>query len=200
MGESSLFRCGWRESNPHGLWPPASEAGAYPDSATSAGWVVVREPRRSRLPPKRPVVAARAVRSRVAPCGGSRARRPWPAAAPAWGGRVVRCDRDADSNRTDAARDSQGRSSGGITEPRRPATIVWTGLPGIGTRASEVGARRASVHHRPLFRASGRPGSNGPPRGGVPVLFRLSYVRVTRGASGRNRTHTSAVQRARACR
>ena len=28
------------------------------------------------------------------------------------------------------------------------------------------------------FGRSGRPGSNGPPRGGAPVLFRLSYVRT----------------------
>ena len=36
-----------------------------------------------------------------------------------------------------------------------------------------------------LWRGSGRPGSNGPLRSGVPVLFRLSYVRVKREASGR---------------
>jgi hypothetical protein len=84
----------------------------------------------------------------------------------------------------------------------------------------------ASLHHGPS--ESGRPGSNGPRRGGSPVLFRLSYVREmtydnarlesnqrplpSRGsalstelrawgrASGRIRTRTSAVRRARACR
>jgi hypothetical protein len=43
---------------------------------------------------------------------------------------------------------------------------------------------------------SGRPGSNGLLRAGDPALFLLSYIR--RGASGRSRTRTSAVQRARA--
>ena len=33
----------------------------------------------------------------------------------------------------------------------------------------------AVLHHGPS--ESGRPGSNGPRRGGSPVLFRLSYVR-----------------------
>ena len=33
----------------------------------------------------------------------------------------------------------------------------------------------ALLHHGPI--ESGRPGSNGPRRGGSPVLFRLSYVR-----------------------
>ena len=49
------------------------------------------------------------------------------------------------------------------------------------TRTCEVGARRAPVTPR-VFR-SGRPGSNGPLRGGSPALFRLSYVRDTPGWS-----------------
>src|SRR2546423_15621223 len=54
----------------------------------------------------------------------------------------------------------------------------------IRTRTSEVGARDASpLHHRPV-QASGRPGSNGPPRVGSPVLFRLSYVRMKEPPAG----------------
>jgi hypothetical protein len=84
----------------------------------------------------------------------------------------------------------------------------------------------AVLHHGPS--ESGRPGLNGPRGGGSPVLFRLSYVREMKneyarlesnqrplpsrgsalstelrawgGASGRIRTRTSAVRRARACR
>jgi hypothetical protein len=46
----------------------------------------------------------------------------------------------------------------------------------IRTRTDEVRARLLAVlHHVPI--ESGRPGSNGPRRGGSPVLFRLSYIR-----------------------
>ena len=95
----------------------------------------------------------------------------------------------------------------------------------IRTRTCEVGARRASGYTTGL--RSGRPGSNGPPRSGAPVLCRLSYVRewmdtpgwtrtsdlrrrrtalcsaelrACERASGRIRTRTPAVQRACACR
>ena len=46
--------------------------------------------------------------------------------------------------------------------------------PGI-----EPGPARLELAVLPLHHGfvSGRPGSNGPPRGGAPVLFRLSYVR-----------------------
>jgi hypothetical protein len=98
----------------------------------------------------------------------------------------------------------KGRSFQEITEPLRPATNDVQNRPArIRTRTSEVGARDAAVtppayrgagppgfapgptrsglamlavlHHGPS--ESGRPGSNGPRRGGSPVLFRLSYVR-----------------------
>jgi hypothetical protein len=46
----------------------------------------------------------------------------------------------------------------------------------IRTRTSEVGARHASGYTTDL--ESGRPGSNRPLRGGAPLLFRLSYVRI----------------------
>jgi hypothetical protein len=93
----------------------------------------------------------------------------------------------------------------------------------IRTRTCEVGARCAPVTPRAC--ASGWPGSNGPLRSGAPVLFPLSYIRVeharlesnqrplpsqssalsaelraSEGASGRSRTRTSALRRARACR
>ena len=65
-----------------------------------------------------------------------------------------------------------------ITEPPRPAT----NRPArIRTRTSEVGARRAPGYTTGL--ESGRPGSNGPLRGGAPMLFPLSYVRDTPGWS-----------------
>ena len=110
---------------------------------------------------------------------------------------------------------------------RHPAhLLLWLSIQGkparTRTRACEVGARRAPAYTTDV--RSGRPGSNGPPRSGAPVLFRLSYVRTARpagfepassasaeqrsstarrafrGASGRSRTHTSALRRARACR
>lgn len=83
------LRCGWRGSNPHGLWPPASEAGAYPGSATSA-----RRTSRRLTPAERAArsvmqpaadAAAGAVQPRVGPCGAPRAVRPWPDVAPASG-------------------------------------------------------------------------------------------------------------------
>ena len=51
-----------------------------------------------------------------------------------------------------------------------------TGLPGV-----EPGPARLELAVLPLTPQafeSGRPGSNGPPRSGAPVLFRLSYVRA----------------------
>jgi hypothetical protein len=67
-----------------------------------------------------------------------------------------------------------------ITGPLRPATGMrpkpHPSKPArIRTRTCEVGARRASSYTTGL--RSGRPGSNGPPRSGAPVLCRLSYVR-----------------------
>ena len=47
------------------------------------------------------------------------------------------------------------------------------------TRTGEVGARSASRYTTDPRKRSGRPGSNGPLRGGAPVLFRLSYVRAS---------------------
>ena len=133
----------------------------------------------------------------------------------------MRCGRDADSNRNGARLCNRSLQ---ITEPLRPATIL---LVRQACQVSNPDQRGRSspcfrLHHRPI--ESGRPGSNGPLRGGAPVLFPLSYVRVYarlesnqrplpsqdsalsaelrayEGASGRSRTHTSAVQRARACR
>jgi hypothetical protein len=68
-----------------------------------------------------------------------------------------------------------------ITGPPRPATgrgssHVASKPARIRTRTVEVGARCAPVTPRAC--ESGRPGSNGPPRSGAPVLCRLSYVRV----------------------
>src|SRR5215211_2651066 len=59
---------------------------------------------------------------------------------------------------------------------RWPPTIVLE-QPCQGSNPDdEVGARRAPV--TPQACESGRPGSNGPRRGGARVLFRLSYVRL----------------------
>ena len=86
----------------------------------------------------------------------------------------MRCGRDAESNRSGAR--LCGRSHQ-ITEPLRPATIVSeAGPPGV-----EPGPARlelAVLPFTPQAFESGRPGSNGPPRSGAPVLFRLSYVRL----------------------
>jgi hypothetical protein len=62
--------------------------------------------------------------------------------------------------------------------------LAWTGLPGV-----EPGPARlelAVLPFTPQAFESGRPGSNGPPRGGAPVLFRLSYVRVTPPGAARD--------------
>ena len=61
--------------------------------------------------------------------------------------------------------------------PARDDLVVETGPPGL-----EPGPARLELAVLPLtpraYRESGRPGSNGPLRGGAPVLFLLSYVRV----------------------
>ena len=74
-----------------------------------------------------------------------------------------------------------------ITGPLRPATGTrpkpHPSKPArIRTRTCEVGARRASSYTTGL--RSGRPGSNGPPRSGAPVLCRLSYVRMLKPPAG----------------
>ena len=91
------------------------------------------------------------------------------------------------------------RSLAEITEPLRPVTSA--GPPGFEpgparlelavlpvTPQAYQGAdwaaptiKDAGLCPRVRLKRSGRPGSNGPLRGGSPVLFRLSYVR-TRGA------------------
>jgi hypothetical protein len=85
----------------------------------------------------------------------------------------MRCSRDAESNRNGARMCNRSHQ---ITEPLRPATIVSeAGPPGV-----EPGPARlelAVLPFTPQAFESGRPGSNGPPRSGAPVLFRLSYVR-----------------------
>src|SRR5438132_1637187 len=68
--------------------PPASEAGAYPGSATSAGERAadprLQSGRLARVMQPAAVAAARVVPSRGASRGGPPAGRPWPGAAPAW--------------------------------------------------------------------------------------------------------------------
>ncbi len=105
---------------------------------------------------KRPAAwaAASIARRRGAPGGGTRAPRPWPGAAAAWG--VPQPGRGAGSSRL--------------------LSVNGTGLPGV-----EPGPARLELAVLPLTpqaSESGRPGSNGPPRSGAPVLFRLSYVRA----------------------
>ena len=86
--------------------------------------------------------------------------------------------------------------SEGAAEPLRPATIVrGAGLPGV-----EPGPARlelAVLPFTPQAFESGRPGSNGPPRTGAPVLFRLSYVRVIRPAGVEPAASAVARQRSR---
>ena len=64
-----------------------------------------------------------------------------------------------------------------ITEPLRPATILLLEQACQGSNPDQRGwsSPCSRLHHRP--RQSGRPGSNGSPRSGAPVLFPLSYVR-----------------------
>jgi hypothetical protein len=59
--------------------------------------------------------------------------------------------------------------------PARDDRVLEAGLPGV-----EPGPARlelAVLPFTPQASASGRPGSNGPPRSGAPVLSPLSYVR-----------------------
>ena len=81
-----------------------------------------------------------------------------------------------------------GRPPGALprTAPLRPAAAghatQQAGPPGL-----EPGPARLELAVLPLTpRASesGRPGSNGSPRSGAPVLFRLSYVRLGGGTHG----------------
>jgi hypothetical protein len=79
------------------------------------------------------------------------------------------CGREAESNRN-------GRSWRPLSPDNRAAPARDDRSARIRTRTREVGARDASGYTTDLW--SGRPGSNGPLRGGAPLLFRLSYVRV----------------------
>src|ERR1041385_6204664 len=87
-------------------------------------------------------------------------------------GRGVRSDSGFEPQRPRRA-----RSTSEITESLRPATRVESRPARGRTRTDEVGAHRAASYTTGLCE-SGRPGSNGPLRGGAPVLFLLSYVRV----------------------
>ena len=75
---------------------------------------------------------------------------------------------------------------GGVPRPRRGCGCISSPSLLNGGQACqgsepgrEVGVRRASVHHRPFFEKRTARLERASP-GGVPVLFRLSYVRVTR--------------------
>jgi hypothetical protein len=198
--------------------PPASEAGAYPGSATSADERAagprVQSGRLARVMQPAAVAAARVVPPRAAPCGGPRVARPWPDAVPAGG--VPLPGRGGDASppplcvegrrrRPPAQRTPRAKSEtscgvavskpttssiapGGARtrdlsirsrypEPLRPATILLTEQACQGSNPDQRGWSSPCfrLHHRPV--QSGRPGSNGPPRRGAPVLFRLSYVR-----------------------
>src|SRR6266508_1513871 len=87
---------------------------------------------------------------------------------------VVRCGRDAESNRNGARVCNRSLQ---ITEPLRPATILLLEQARQGSNPDQRGWSSPCfrLHHGPV--QSGRPGSNGSPRSGAPVLFRLSYVR-----------------------
>src|SRR5881296_297797 len=86
----------------------------------------------------------------------------------------MRCGRDAESNRNGARVCSRSLQ---ITEPLRPATILLLEQARQGSNPDQRGWSSPCfrLHHGPV--QSGRPGSNGSPRSGAPVLFRLSYVR-----------------------
>ena len=57
----------------------------------------------------------------------------------------------------------------------RDDLVVEAGPPGLEPGPTRLELAVLPLHHRPM--QSGRPGSNGPPRSGAPVLFLLSYVR-----------------------
>ncbi len=97
---------------------------------------------------------------------------------------VVRCGRDAESNRNGARVCNRSLQ---ITEPLRPATILLLEQARQGSNPDQRGWSSPCfrLHHGPV--QSGRPGSNGSPRSGAPVLFRLSYVRES-GTPGWSRT------------
>src|SRR3954451_9398122 len=86
-----------------------------------------------------------------------------------------------------------------ITEPLRPATTNWQARQDSNPDPTRLELAMLAVTPRAC--ESGRPGSNGYLRGGAPALCLLSYIRTyerSKRASGRSRTRTSAVQRARA--
>jgi hypothetical protein len=81
-----------------------------------------------------------------------------------------------------------------------PFTRAWTtvtrdeaGPPGFEPGPTRLELVVLPLHHGPV--RSGRPGSNGPPRAGDPVLFRLSYVRAIRPAGVEPATSALARQR-----
>ena len=126
--------------------------------------------------------AARATTSRGAPCGGSRARSPWRAAASPW---------TCDDHREMAMHLESSLSRGALAAPpfqraprakselscgvavSKPTTIFrCRGRPARGrTRTDEVGARRAAAYTTGLREA------DGPGRTGLPgVALRCSSV------------------------
>jgi hypothetical protein len=110
-------------------WPPVSETGAYSDSATSARRAAGRDAGGRLVVLKRPAAgaAARVVRPRDVPDGGSRARRPLPGAAAAW--------------------DEPPPGPGGGASPL--LSVNEAGLPGVEPGPARLELAVLPLHHRP---------------------------------------------------
>ena len=214
------MRCGWRGSNPHGLRPPASEAGAYPCSATSAQHLKDDEPqahaaeraaRRSRGRPRPPRSTSCRFEARLAADlelhDLGRARR-----------RLGAC-RDPNEVEMHLRLLSVSKGARGALPVEGTAGEVGdelrarddrdaAGPPGLEPGPTRLELVMLPLHHGPVKRTTRieraspewRPGalpSELRPRNWV---RRSAELRAHEGASGRSRTRTSAVQRARACR
>src|SRR4051812_45879160 len=97
---------------------------------------------------------------------------------------VVWRDRCAESNR---------RPDGLLPEITRPLRPATAGPPGVEPGPTRLELVVLPLHHGPM--PSGRPGSNGSPRSGAPVLSPLSYVR-RRSTPGWSRTSVHRLRRA----
>src|SRR5436190_18926834 len=93
-----------------------------------------------------------------------------------------------------ARADSVSAAPSKVTEPLRPATKA--NPPGLEPGPARLELAVLPLHHR--FAQSGRPESNGPPRSGAPVLYRLSYIREV-STPGWNRTSARCPRKAALC-